>query len=130
MNNLEINTPVNSELQREMRILTLDTHSPSSRLIGAGIRIDLQGSERYGETYHIQPNPCSCEAATGIYRELGHRAPALLNTLAEATKRGFSAILIRIADGKAICQAPVISAEEKIDAMPSIIAWMTSSRKM
>jgi hypothetical protein len=117
-------TKPGTELQRELSILTRDTHSPSGRIIHDGIQIEATTTVGYGKTFKVTPKGVPADFAISIYKELSHRSPALLNALMEAALKDSPYLEITVLNN-GIEDDPTLSSHERIETIPILVAWLT-----
>lgn len=118
-------TTPGTELERELSILTRDTHSPSGRLLHEALEIQSTTSVGYGKVYKVSPKGVPSDIAVAVYKELTNRAPALLTELLNTAQMESPHLEIHIQNASP-SDKTLLSSHERIAAIALLIAWMSA----
>jgi transketolase N-terminal domain/subunit len=119
-------TKPGTDLERELAILTRDTHSPSGRLLHDALTIESTMTVGYGKTFKIAPKRVSAEQAVATYKELAHRSPALLEALLETAEKEGPHLEVHILNN-GYEEPSTMTSHEQLEAIPILIAWLSGS---
>jgi hypothetical protein len=114
-----------SDIERELSILSRDTHTPSGRLIHSALRMAITKTVGYGDIYKITPKKLPHVLASQAYRELSNRAPALLDALLETAEKDSPSLEVQILVS-GYEERSDLSSHQRIEAIPMLIAWFSS----
>jgi hypothetical protein len=116
-------TKPGTELEKELSILTRDTHSPSGLLIHEAINLSCSTSVGFGEVYRVKPKRCPVDFATAAYKELANRSPALLDALLLTAGKQSPFLEVNIQTNSNE-EPESLAAYAKLARIPLLLAWM------
>lgn len=117
-------TKPGTDLERELAILTRDTHSTSGKIIHDAIQIEATTIVGYGKTFKISPKGSEADLSVMLYKELNHRSPALLDALMEAALRDSPHLEVEILTN-GYEDKSAFSSHERIENIPTLISWLS-----